>query len=132
MVSEVGIADKAKLAKNQSNSLPGNASSGASKSKGLEVFGFHFKSVNGRFLVVTAAAILAFPIILWLVSYLGGCVASSPEAYCDRLPDFFASALFAFYILQIFGGWVVSAMLIIAALLMLGLAIFLEAEARRD
>lgn len=96
------------------------------------MFGFHFKSANGRWLTLWALAVLGFPIVLWLIGYLGGCVASSSAAHCNHLPDFFASVLFAFYVFQVFGGWIISAMLAVAAVAMLGLAGYLEVAARRD
>ena len=63
---------------------------------------------------------------------MGDCVASSSVAYCNNIPDVFASVLFAFYVFQVFGGWIISAMLIVAAVIMLGLAVFLELAARRN
>ncbi|MBF9030374.1 hypothetical protein HKCCE3408_08200 [Rhodobacterales bacterium HKCCE3408] len=94
--------------------------------------GFEFKTANGRWLALWALVILAFPAALWLIGYLGDCVASSSSAYCNNIPDFFASLLFAFYVFQVFGGWIVSAMLVILAIAMLGLAIAVEVAARRD
>lgn len=96
------------------------------------MFGFHFKSVNGRWLVLWALSILGVPCVLWLIGYLGDCVASSSAAYCNNIPDLFASFLFAFYVFQIFGGWIISVLLVIAAIAMLGVAIFLEVAARRN
>lgn len=93
--------------------------------------GIRFKSINGRWLTLWALALLGFPVVLWLIGFFGDCVASASAAYCNNIPDFFASLLFAFYVSQVFGGWVISALLIIVALLMLGLAVFLEVDIRR-
>jgi hypothetical protein len=65
-------------------------------------------------------------------SVFGDCVASSSAAYCNNIPDVFANILFAFYVFQVFGGWIISAMLIFTSVIMLGLAIFLEVSARRS
>ncbi|WP_373050216.1 hypothetical protein [Thalassovita aquimarina] len=96
------------------------------------MFGFRFKSKNGRWLTLWALGILGFPLLLWLIGYLGGCVASSTSAHCENIPDFFASVLFAFYVFLVFGGWAVSGLLIILAIAMLVLAVTAEIGARRE
>lgn len=98
----------------------------------IAVFGLKFKSANGRWLALWAPAILGFPVVLWLIGYVGDCMASSSAAYCNNIPDYFASVLFAFYVFQVFGGWIISAMLVVVSVAMLGLAIYLEVAARRS
>lgn len=98
----------------------------------LHLLGFQFKSASGRWLTIWALAILGFPAALWLIGYLGGCVASSTGGYCNNIPDFFASGLFAFYVFQVFGGFIISAMLFVASLVMPGLGISFEISARHS
>jgi hypothetical protein len=92
---------------------------------------FRFKSDNARLLTQWALAILGFPGVLWLIGFVGDCVVSSSAAYCNNIPDFFASLLFAFYIFQVFGGFIISVILVLASVAMIGLAVFLEVDARR-
>lgn len=94
--------------------------------------GFHFRNETARLLTLAALAILGFPLLLWLIGHLGGCVASSTASYCERIPDFFGSLIFAFYVFLIFGGWAISVLLAVGAIAMLVLAGFLEVDARRD
>lgn len=94
------------------------------------MLGFRFRTDNGRWLTRFALALLGLPLVLWIIGYLGDCVASSSGAHCNNIPDVFASILFAFYVFQVFGGWIISAMLIVASVAMLGLAVFLEISAR--
>ncbi len=57
---------------------------------------------------------------------------SSLGSYCNNIPDFFASVLFAFHMFQVIGGWIISAELIVTSVIMLALAVFLELAARRN
>ncbi|MFC2969400.1 hypothetical protein [Acidimangrovimonas pyrenivorans] len=94
--------------------------------------GIHFQNETARFLTLAALAILGFPLLLWLIGHFGGCVASSTASYCERIPDFFGSLIFAFYVFLAFGGWAISVLLLVAAVAMLILAVRLEVSARRD
>ncbi len=96
------------------------------------MFGFQFRSVNGRWLTLSSIAILGFPLVLWVIRYVGDCVVSSLDSYCNNIPDFFASVLFAFYMFQVFGGWIISAVLIVMSVIMLAVAVFLELAVRRN
>ncbi|MCA0870555.1 hypothetical protein LCL97_06960 [Seohaeicola saemankumensis] len=56
---------------------------------------------------IWTGAIAAFPVLLYLIGDLGDCVVSSTESYCNRLPDAVASMLFGFYVIGVFGGWLI-------------------------
>ena len=101
------------------------------RNSGGRLFNLHFRSKNARWLVTCALLILGFPIALWLIGYLGDCVVSSMDSYCNNLPDFVAHFLFAFYIFLVVGGITISAILAIVAILMLVLGIALEMGARK-
>ena len=94
--------------------------------------GIRFRNETARLLTFAALAILGCPLLLWLIGQLGGCVASSTASYCERIPDVFGSLIFAFYVFLVFGGWAISALLVVGAIAMLILAGFLEVATRRD
>lgn len=93
---------------------------------------FRFVNRFARQLAIWGLVILAFPVALWLVSWLGGCtMGTMAGANCDHIPDFIGEMILAISMLAAFGGLIVYGLAAFAAVLMLGLALFLELEARR-
>lgn len=92
---------------------------------------FRFKSAGSLWLTLVALGILGFPAFLWLIGNWGDCIVSSSASYCNNIPDIFAHVLFGFYVFFLFGGWMISAFLVLAAIILLGWAVYLERAARR-
>ena len=95
------------------------------------LFGFRFRNANARWLIIWGSALLGVPFLLWLIGYLGECVVGSTASYCRYIPDIYASLLFGIYVFVVFGGWVILALRVLAAIAMVLLGAFLELEARR-
>jgi hypothetical protein len=101
------------------------------ESIGVQVF--RFRSGASLGLALVGLAILAFPVLLWLIATFGKCAIGAEPRTCENVPDGFAVMITEFVFSLAFGGGiVVSGVLAIAAIGMLIAAIRLEWSARRN